>query len=137
MLTRGTVLVVEDHPIIRLSALDLVSSGGFEGIGATCADEAMAILEARPDIHLVFTDVEMPGTMDGIKLAHHIRYRWPSVHLIVASGKLIVLESQLPLGTTFFSKPYPDNTLIEEMTRMLAPMNIETQHNATDESLSY
>ncbi len=120
MLTRSIVLVVEDHPLIRLSALDLVSSGGFEGIGAQNADEAIAILEARPDIHLVFTDVEMPGTMDGIKLAHYIRGRWPKVHLIVASGKLVVEESQLPLGTKFFSKPYGDQSIIEEMTRMLA-----------------
>lgn len=120
MLTRSVVLVVEDHPLIRLSALDLVSSGGFEGIGAQNADEAIAILEARPDIHLVFTDVEMPGTMDGIKLAHYIRRRWPEVRLIVASGKLIVEESQLPHGAKFFSKPYGDQSIIEEMTRMLA-----------------
>lgn len=120
MLTRASVLVVEDHPLIRMSALALVNAGGFEGIEAQNADEAIAILEVRPDIRLVFTDVEMPGSMDGIKLAHFIRGRWPKVHLIVASGRTIVEENQLPPGSKFFSKPYGDNSIIEEMTKMIA-----------------
>ena len=117
------VLVVEDNPIILMSALDLVVTAGFEGVGAANADEAIAILEARADIRLVFTDVEMPGTIDGVKLAHYIRERWPPIHLIVASGKAILEESQLPAGSRFFSKPYDDNTIVEEMTRMLVAID--------------
>lgn len=116
----AVVLVVEDNPIILMSALDLVWTAGFEGIGAASADEAIAILEARADIHLVFTDVEMPGTIDGVKLAHHIRNRWPPIHLIVASGRSIPDESQLPTGSKFFRKPYDSNSIVEEMARMLA-----------------
>ena len=86
-LSTAVVLVVEDNALIRMNALDLVRSAGFEGVGAASADEAIAILEARSDIRLVFTDVEMPGTIDGVKLAHYIRNRWPPIHLIVASGK--------------------------------------------------
>jgi len=119
----STVLVVEDNPLILMSALDLVTTAGFEGVGAASADEAIAILEARTDIRLVFTDVQMPGTMDGVKLAHYIRERWPPIHLIVASGRSILEESQLPPGSRFFSKPYDDNTIVEEITRMLVAID--------------
>ena len=125
MLIRGVVLVVEDHPLIRLSALDLVSSAGFDGIGVNSADEAIAILEGRGDIRLVFTDVEMPGTMDGLKLAHYIRDRWPPVQLIVASGKAILEEKQLPHGSKFFPKPYDDDSIVQEITRMMGSRSIQ------------
>jgi len=82
------------------------------------APTKLSILEVRADIRLVFTDVEMPGTIDGVKLAHYIRERWPPIHLIVASGRAILEESQLPAGSRVFSKPYDDNTIVEEMTRM-------------------
>ena len=114
------VLVVEDQTIILLIALDLVSRAGFEAVGAKSADEAIRILEARPDIRLVFTDVEMPDTMDGLKLAHYVRDRWPPIHLIVVSGKSIMDESRLPANTRFFSKPYNDNSIVEELTKLLA-----------------
>jgi DNA-binding NtrC family response regulator len=106
-----------------MSALELVGTAGFEGIGVESADEAIAILEARTDIRLVFTDVEMPGTIDGLKLAHYIRERWPPIHLIVASGRSIVEESQLPARSRFFSKPYDANAIVEEMTRMLVAID--------------
>lgn len=117
---RATILVVEDEPLIRMSAVDLIISAGFMAIEAKNADAAIGILESRPDIHLVFTDVDMPGSMDGIKLCHYIRDRWPPVKLLVASGKTIIAESQLPVGAMFFSKPYAYNTIVEAMTRLLA-----------------
>lgn len=120
MVNSAVILVVEDHPLIRLNALDLVRDAGFEAIGASNADEAISILEARSDVRLVFTDVEMPGTMDGLKLAHYIRNRWPPVHLIVVSGKAIHEETGLPVNTKFFPKPYNDNVIVEELTRLLA-----------------
>ena len=120
MLKKPVILVVEDHPLIRLSALDIVNTAGFAGIGAENADDAIRILEARADIRLVFTDVEMPGTMDGVKLAHYIRNRWPPVHLVVVSGKAVLAESHLPAGSRFFSKPYNENAIVEELHRLLS-----------------
>ena len=67
----------------------------------------------------MFTDVDMPGTMDGIKLAHYIRDRWPPIKLIVASGKASFGESQLPTGSRFFSKPYRDETIVSALKEML------------------
>lgn len=118
--SRPVVLVVEDNALILMGALDLVETAGFDGIGAASADEAIALLESRADIRLVFTDIMMPGSIDGVKLAHHIRKRWPPIHLMVASGRAIQEGSQLPSGSRFFSKPYDNDTIVREMTRMLA-----------------
>jgi CheY-like chemotaxis protein len=117
---KAVVLVVEDSPMIRMGALDLVMSAGYEALEACDADEAIRILESRNDVDLVFTDVQMPGTMDGIKLSHYIRDRWPPVKLIVASGATILEESSLPGGSRFFSKPYDDHTIIDAMAHLLS-----------------
>lgn len=103
--------MVEDSPQIRMGAIELVLSAGYEALEAGNADEAIRILESRDDIDLVFTDVQMPGTMDGVKLSHYIRDRWPPVKLIVASGATVLAESSLPGGSRFFSKPYDDHTI--------------------------
>ena len=116
----AVVLIVEDSAIIRMGAVDLVLSAGYEALEACDADEAIRILESRDDVDLVFTDVQMPGTMDGIKLSHYIRDRWPPVKLIVASGATILEESSLPIGSRFFSKPYDDHTITDAMARLLA-----------------
>ncbi|WP_429924721.1 response regulator [Agrobacterium vitis] len=116
---RPVILVVEDSPLIRMGAIDLVKSAGYEALEAGDADEAIRILESRDDIDLVFTDVQMPGTMDGIKLSHYIRDRWPPVKLIIASGAAILEESMLPGGSRFFSKPYDELTIIEAMAQLL------------------
>lgn len=117
---KAVVLVVEDDTIIRMCAVDLVLSAGYEALEACNADEAIAALEAHTDIDLVFTDVQMPGTMDGIKLAQHIRERWPPVRLIVASGAAIIEESSLPGGSKFVSKPYTDHVITDAIARLLA-----------------
>src|SRR5579864_2524198 len=117
---KPVVLVVEDDPIIRMVAMDFVADAGYEALEAKSADEAIRILEARSDIHLVFTDVEMPGTIDGLKLAHYIFDRWPPARLIVVSGKTLVGESHLPLGARFFPKPYDESALVAAMIDLLA-----------------
>ena len=103
---RPVVLVVEDETLVRLAAMDMVEEAGFEAIPASDADEAIHMLESRDDIRAVFTDVQMPGSMDGLRLAHVIRNRWPPVALIVTSGQMKVLETDLPNGGRFLRKPY-------------------------------
>lgn len=124
----GTILVVEDEAVLRMIAVDLLTGAGFEVIQATTADEAIAILDKIPDIRLVFSDVDMPGTMDGIKLVHHIRDRWPPVLLLVASGKHILAESQLPSGTKFFRKPYRGDTIVSTVKSMLGVDSLPSGH---------
>ena len=122
---KAVVLVVEDSTIIRMGAVDLVLSAGYEALEARDADEAIRILESRNDVDLVFTDVQMPGTMDGIKLSHYIRDRWPPVRLIVASGEAILEESSLPTGSRFFSKPYDNHVITDAMAHLLSIGNNE------------
>jgi len=117
---RAVILVVEDTALIRMSAIDIVLLAGYEALEAEDADEAIRILESRDDIDLVFTDVQMPGTMDGVKLSHYIRDRWPPVKLIVASGMAILEESNLPTGSRFFTKPYNDSAIADAMAGLLA-----------------
>jgi len=100
------VLIVDDEPLVRLCAVETVEDAGFEVIEAANADEALRILESRSDIHVVFTDVHMPGSMDGLKLAHAIRNRWPPIKIIVTSGREKVAEQDLPAGGRFVAKPY-------------------------------
>jgi two-component system, response regulator PdtaR len=115
----GVVLVVEDHPLVRIGVLEVIVEAGFETLEASSAIEAIQILEARRDIHLVFTDAEVPGTMGGIELAHYIRNRWPPVKLIVVSGNGVIDPQALPSGARFFPKPYRESAIVEAMTGML------------------
>ncbi|KJZ30347.1 chemotaxis protein CheY [Paracoccus sp. S4493] len=115
---RQPVLVIEDEPILRMAALDMVEEAGFDPIGATDATDAIRILESRHDIRIVFTDVDMPRGVDGLKLAAFIRERWPPIHIIVTSGKMEVGRMKLPVDCVFFGKPYDERRVIAEMHRM-------------------
>jgi two-component system, response regulator PdtaR len=108
---RPVVLVVEDESLIRASAVEMVKQAGFEPIEASDADEAICILESRNDIRAVFTDVQMPGSIDGLKLAEMVRRRWPPVALVVTSGRAHIEEADLPTGGRFLSKPYQGSEL--------------------------
>jgi CheY-like chemotaxis protein len=99
------VLVVEDEFLLRIDAVNMVTAAGFEAVEASNADEAIAILEARRDITVVFTDIQMPGSMDGLKLASAVRGRWPPIK-IVATSALNVRQTELPEGGRFLPKPY-------------------------------
>jgi CheY-like chemotaxis protein len=103
---RPVVLIVEDEFLIRMNAVDMVKSAGFEVVEAESADEAIIILEDRPDITVVFTDVQMPGSMDGLKLAAAIRGRWPPIKIVATSGLRDIGEDDLPAGSRFLPKPY-------------------------------
>jgi CheY-like chemotaxis protein len=100
----ATVLVVEDEFLIRSSTIEDLKREGFEVLEASNAAEAIATLETRQDIHLLFTDVDMPGSMDGLKLAAFVRDRWPPVEIIVTSGK--TASPDVPERAVFIPKPY-------------------------------
>jgi two-component system, response regulator PdtaR len=114
------VLVVEDEPLIRLNAVAMIEDAGFEVVEAANADEAILILENRSDIRIVFTDIHMPGSMDGLRLARAVRDRWPPIKLIVTSGQTTVSEGELPTGGRFFSKPYQPSEISHVMNEMVA-----------------
>lgn len=115
---RPAVLVVEDEPLLRLMAIDVVEDAGFETVEATDADEAIKLLESRDDIRIVFTDIDMPGSMDGIRLAMAIRDRWPPIQIIVTSGYARFAAPVLPEGAVFFAKPYNIDKVTAQLQKM-------------------
>src|SRR3981081_1951718 len=103
---RPVVLIVEDEFLFRMDAVDMIAAAGFEVVEAGNADQAIEVLESRRDITVVFTDIQMPGSMDGLKLARAVRGRWPPIRIVATSGRLDVSETDLPEGGRFLAKPY-------------------------------
>ena len=113
------VLIVEDEPLIRIVAADALVDRGIMAWEAADADEALESLERHPGIGLVFTDVNMPGEMDGLRLAHEVSAVYPHVELIVTSGAVGVQDADLPDKGTFLPKPYPPERLVDVVSRKL------------------
>src|SRR6185503_6688605 len=87
--TETNVLVVEDELVLRMRAVDIVEDAGFTPVQAVNADQAISILETRSDISVLFTDIQMPGSMDGLRLAQAVHDRWPSIKIILVSGQIV------------------------------------------------
>ena len=113
------VLVVEDEMVLRMRAVDIVEDAGFTAVEAVNADEALAILEARSDITMLFTDIQMPGSLDGLKLAHAVHERWPSIKIILVSGQVRPAVTDTPSDSLFFAKPLDVKQMVAELQAML------------------
>ena len=116
---RTCVLVVEDEAIILLDVVDQLEEEGFTVFQAENADVAIKMPHAHREIRLIFADVDMPGSMDGLKLAAAVRNRWPPVKIIVTSGHRVVAISDLPDRSVFFSKTYVRKSVLSSMRGML------------------
>jgi CheY-like chemotaxis protein len=108
----SVVLVVEDEDLVRTMAVDVLEDEGFTVIEAATADEAWAVLDARDDIAILFTDVEMPGSMNGLDLASRVAGRWPRIRLVLTSGPVRLSNQAVPDHGTFVPKPYYPNQLL-------------------------
>jgi len=104
-----------------MDAIEAIEAAGFDVIDATDADKAIAILEQRSDIRLIFTDIHMPGSMDGIKLAHFVNDRWPPIKIIATSGHAKIAESDLPEGSRFLAKPYAVAEVASAIRQLIRP----------------
>jgi CheY-like chemotaxis protein len=114
------VLVVEDEPLLRMAAVDIIEEAGFQALEATSADEAILLLEMHDDIRILFTDIDMPGSMDGLKLAAAVRKKWPPISIIVVSGHRKREDGELPDGSVFFIKPYSKAEVVSTLQRFAA-----------------
>lgn len=115
--SRNIVLVVEDEPLLRMSATTMLEEAGFDVVAVGDAGQAVEILERRTDIRLVFSDIDMPRGLDGLKLAALIRDRWPPIEIVLTSGKLRPDVSSIPARCVFYPKPYRPNQVIEALRR--------------------
>jgi CheY-like chemotaxis protein len=107
------ILVVEDEPLLNLDISDALSAKGYEVIAVTNADDAIKALELRHDIHTIFTDINLPGSTDGLKLAAAVRDRWPPVNIIVTTGKSAPRHDDMPENSIFIAKPYRNAEVLE------------------------
>lgn len=112
--------MVEDDVFLRLAAADTIERAGMTVYEAEDANEAIRMLEQHADIGVVFTDINMPGSMDGVRLAHFVRDRWPPVKFIVTSGLVKVREGELPEGSLFVGKPYSPDAIVKQIRQLVA-----------------
>ena len=115
---RNLILIVEDEPLVRMLAVDVAQDAGFDTLEAASADEALLLLGAHLDIQILMTDVDMPGSMNGLSLAAVARGRWPSLKIVVVSGMRRPQENELPAGCGFYGKPYDRGAMTAELQRM-------------------
>lgn len=115
-----SLLVVEDEPLLRLDIAEYLRDEGFVVWEAQSATEAIALLMEHQEIRLVLTDVDMPGGMDGIRLAAYVRDRWPPLKIIVVSGYRTVKNDEIPAESRFFSKPYDPRRIVNSINEMLS-----------------
>jgi CheY-like chemotaxis protein len=113
------ILIVEDELLIRMNAVEMIEQAGFEVVEAASADEAIAILEGRLDITVVFTDIQMPGSMDGLKLAAAVRDRWPPIKIMATSGQAKLGPGDLPQGGRFLPKPYSSDEIMKTLRELI------------------
>jgi two-component system, response regulator PdtaR len=106
------ILIVEDDGLINLMASDDLKRAGYDVVSVYSADEAIRVLESRNDIWLIFTDIDLPGSMDGLRLAAAVGDRWPPIHIIITTGHVRPSDDSLPKGSAFLAKPYPAGELL-------------------------
>ncbi|RTE89909.1 response regulator [Bradyrhizobium sp. LVM 105] len=129
------VLIVEDEMILRMRAVDIVEDAGLCPIEAINADEAISVLESRSDISLLLTDIQMPGSIDGLKLAHAVHERWPSIKIILVSGQVKPSEAERPANSRFFGKPLSVEQMITELKTMVGAGALQIVPTAGDWTL--
>ena len=113
------ILIVEDDFLLRLDAMQMIAEAGFDVLEAANADQALALLEQRSDIEVIFTDIDMPGSMNGLKLAHAVRGRWPPIRIVTTSGRFNLGPDELPVGGKFIAKPYNFRHLAETIRELM------------------
>ena len=118
--------------ILRMRAVDIVEDAGFCSVEAVNADEAISILESRSDISLLFTDIQMPGSIDGLKLAHAVHERWPSIKIILVSGQVKPTDAERPENSRFFGKPLGVEQMITELQAMVGAGSLRIFPDATE-----
>lgn len=119
-INRLPVLVIEDQPVLRIEAIDMVEGAGFEAVEAMSVDDAIRILETRTDIRIVYMDLDMPQGVKGIEIAAAIRNRWPPIEIILTAASFAKADLDLPVRSEFFSKPIHHRAIITAMRRMAA-----------------
>jgi CheY-like chemotaxis protein len=114
------VLLVEDDSLLRWASAEALAQAGFDVIEAADAHTALVTLQSRDDVSVLFTDIEMPGMMDGLELARRARDLWPALRILVTSARSAPPARTLPARGRFVGKPYAQDEIVRDIDRMLA-----------------
>jgi two-component system, response regulator PdtaR len=114
-----TILVTEDDELLRLNASELLEESGYTVVEADSAEEALKVMEARKDVRLLFTDIQMPPGCDGLELARQVHKRWPKVLLVITSGQVKPTKAEIADHGRFIRKPYRAKELLGEIDELL------------------
>ncbi|MGO4524946.1 response regulator [Microvirga sp. 2MCAF35] len=117
---RPVILLVEDEPLLRFFVSDVLEEAGFEVIETGNAEEALTLLEVRDDVRVIFTDIEMPGPLNGLDLVSCAHQRWPEILILVVSGGIRPSAAELPEGGRFVAKPYEESFVLHHLREMIA-----------------
>ena len=117
---RAVVLLVEDEPLVRMFGADVLEEAGYEVVEAVDGDAALKVLEARADVDVLFTDVNMPGSLDGLGLARVVHERRPDIKLLIASGQVRLADDEIPDSGRFLAKPYAPHDILREVRNLIA-----------------
>ena len=115
----AAILVVEDEILIRMAIADSIADAGFVVYEAANADQAIRLLETHSDVRALFTDIDMPGSMDGLKLAAAVRDRWPPIKIVITSGHVKIKPEDLPVDGKFFAKPYDASKVVSTLRSLV------------------
>jgi two-component system, response regulator PdtaR len=116
---RPVVVIAEDEALLRMTAADILDEAGYETIQAADADAALAILKCRPDVSVLFTDIQMPGPLDGLELARLVHERWPEVLLLITSGNTFPPRGAIPDDGRFLRKPYRAAEIVGQIDELV------------------
>ncbi|MCD7109398.1 response regulator [Rhizobium sp. DKSPLA3] len=123
VIARHSILVVEDEPLILFDTIDMIEDEGFEAFEAANAAKALAVLEQHPYIDVLFTDIDMPGEMDGLALAQIVRKRWPDIAIVIVSGHHRPIGPEIPQGGKFLPKPYVREAVLRALKDVLKSLD--------------
>lgn len=115
---RPPVLIIEDEPVLRIDVIDMVELAGFEPVEATDTTHAIRILETRPDIRIVYMDLDMPKGIKGIEVAAAIRDRWPPIEIVLTAAFFTRKDVTLPARAEFYPKPYARDQIVAALRRL-------------------
>ena len=130
------VLIVEDDSLQRMLAVGVVEDAGFIALEASNADEAIVLLESRTDIALLFTDINMPGSIDGLELAHAVGHRWPPIKILVVSGQDLPHQPELPSDSCFVPKPYRTAAIVAELHSLIGSPGTSVRSGCSTDVMS-
>lgn len=123
IIPRPSILVVEDESLVRMMAVDMFETAGFQVLEASSGEKALKLVEECGDLSVLFTDVDLANHIDGFHLSRVVHDAHPEMHIIVVSGQYVAKKGDLPEGARFIGKPYDPDVVTATLNEMILAAN--------------